>query len=90
MALTLVTSNSTNSLAQLARKNRREALMGRAKCIVTITHDGNRLSEHAFDGVPTLETLIGQLGPNAFIAGVRMERISARTTPFKAYATAAE
>ena len=73
-----------------ARQNRRAALLAQAKCVVTTSIDGRTTEEHVFDSVPTLAAMIDRVGPDAFIAGVRMVRMSVRGLPGAAYAMAAE
>jgi hypothetical protein len=59
------------SLAEPARRRRREAVASRAGCVVRTTLAGGNVIEFKFHALPRLSDVLEKLGPDAVIVGMQ-------------------
>jgi len=59
------------TLAERARRRRREAVASRAGCVVRTTLAGGNVIEFKFHSLPRLSEVLDRLGPDAVIVGMQ-------------------
>lgn len=64
-----------STLLDRARTGRRSALADRMVTIIQTSTPDGAMEEHRFPGTPRIVDLIARLGADAFILGVRTERL---------------
>lgn len=73
-----LSSEAGQRMVNKARTGRTRALQLISRYVVTLTRDGNRSWEEIFDRPPTIAELAARVGPDVFIANIRMQRKSLR------------